>query len=134
MKDHSVMFNTNQFLNVTPALTHIPDERERASSFEALIFGSERRPAGSKRNCGHKNKILVVDDNVFNIMTLQCILTAGYKLESDKALNGEEAVEAVNDRRLCPHCEGNYDLIFMDCNMPVMDGFQATTDIRRCYS
>jgi len=37
--------------------------------------------------------------------------------------NGQEAVEAVSKH--------SYDLIFMDCQMPVIDGYQATTAIRR---
>lgn len=48
--------------------------------------------------CSERSDILVVDDNVFNIMTLQCILDDGLQLKSDKALNGQEAVNRVLDR------------------------------------
>jgi len=40
----------------------------------------------------------VVDDNVFNIMTLQTMLEVSLKLKSERALNGREAVEAVRRR------------------------------------
>jgi hypothetical protein len=40
----------------------------------------------------------VVDDNVFNIMTLQTMLEVSLKLKSDRALNGREAVELVKRR------------------------------------
>ena len=36
--------------------------------------------------------------------------------------------------RKCPQCGESYSLIFMDCNMPVMDGFQATTEIRQVFT
>ena len=38
--------------------------------------------------CDKRNKILVVDDNVFNIFTLQNILKLTFNMQSDKALNG----------------------------------------------
>jgi CheY-like chemotaxis protein len=44
----------------------------------------------------------------------------GYPI--DVAGNGQEAVDAVS--------RAQYALIFMDCQMPVMDGFQATREIR----
>jgi CheY-like chemotaxis protein len=67
-------------------------------------------------------------------MTLQTILESSLKIKSDKALNGKIAVEMVaqrikqneNDPCRCSRKRANYKLIFMDCNMPVMDGFQAT--------
>ena len=41
----------------------------------------------------------------------------------DLAEHGQQAVEAVSTQR--------YDLVFMDCQMPVLDGFAATAAIRR---
>jgi two-component system sensor histidine kinase/response regulator len=49
------------------------------------------------------------------------LINLGYAIEV--AENGAEAVAKVKNRR--------YDLIFMDVQMPVMDGFQATQEIRR---
>ena len=48
--------------------------------------------------CTDRNEILVVDDNIFNIMTLQTIIESTLKMQSDKALNGKEAVEKVMRR------------------------------------
>ena len=44
-------------------------------------------------------------------------------LKCDMAVNGQEAVKAARNR--------DYDVIFMDCHMPVMDGFEATQAIRK---
>jgi CheY-like chemotaxis protein len=66
--------------------------------------------------------ILIAEDNQVNqrvaVLQLQQI---GF--HADVVSNGEEAVSAAN--------KVNYDLIFMDCQMPVMDGFQATREIRK---
>jgi len=65
--------------------------------------------------------ILVVEDNRINQKVLSHqLINLGYAIEV--AENGEEAVAKVKSRR--------YDLIFMDVQMPVMDGFQATQEIR----
>jgi CheY-like chemotaxis protein len=89
-----------------------------------------------------RREILVVDDNIFNVVTLQTILEYSLKIQSDKALNGKEAVEKVlkraqEDTKDPCHClrrRQNYKLIFMDCNMPIMDGFQATLKIREHFT
>ena len=82
-----------------------------------------------------KARILIVDDQSFNIDALQVILKYSIGIDSeicDKANNGEQALNMVkkdvdeNNRGL--FC--SYDLIFMDCNMPFMDGYDATTAIR----
>jgi signal transduction histidine kinase/DNA-binding response OmpR family regulator/HPt (histidine-containing phosphotransfer) domain-containing protein len=65
--------------------------------------------------------ILVVEDNLTN----QELLVAMLKLfgcRADVASNGEEAVAAVS--------QNTYDLVFMDCQMPVLDGYEATKAIR----
>mmetsp|Transcript_12541 Transcript_12541/g.21116 ORF Transcript_12541/g.21116 Transcript_12541/m.21116 type:complete len:126 (-) Transcript_12541:92-469(-) len=46
-----------------------------------------------------------------------------------EAFNGEQAVEQVRAQS----CDKLYHLIFMDCNMPFKDGYQATREIREAY-
>lgn len=65
--------------------------------------------------------IMVVEDNQVNRMVLEGILKKlGYGHIS--AVNGKEAVEILQTTEV--------DLIFMDCQMPVMDGYEATRLIR----
>jgi CheY-like chemotaxis protein/HPt (histidine-containing phosphotransfer) domain-containing protein len=62
-------------------------------------------------------KILLVDDNAIN-QTVGAKMIEKFGCRPDMATNGKEAVEAVARKR--------YDLVFMDVQMPVMDGLTAT--------
>lgn len=66
-------------------------------------------------------KVLVVDDNVISQqVTIKMLETLGYQVHG--ANNGIEALEAINVIA--------FDLILMDCQMPEMDGYEATKKIR----
>ncbi|MGH7528157.1 MAG: response regulator [Gemmatimonadales bacterium] len=67
-------------------------------------------------------RALVVDDNVVNRAVIVGMLES-YQCISSEAANGREAVDQV--------MAGEFDLVFMDCQMPVLDGFEATGEIRR---
>ena len=67
-------------------------------------------------------RLLLVDDNLVNLKVGKGLLDRiGYHV--DTASNGAEALAAWEQRR--------YDAILMDCQMPIMDGYQATREIRR---
>ncbi|MGR5334153.1 ATP-binding protein [Vibrio gigantis] len=66
-------------------------------------------------------KVLVVDDIKMNQIIIQQMLRK-HKIEPAIASNGVEGLELASGNE--------YDIVFMDCRMPVMDGFEATEKLR----
>jgi len=73
-------------------------------------------------NYTNKIKILLAEDNKINQNVVTDMLNSMGFL-CDIAVNGEEALKACQEK--------SYDLVLMDCQMPVMDGYEATKNIRR---
>ena len=69
-----------------------------------------------------QRRVLVVEDNPTNQQVANAMLKS-LGVQVTLASNGQQAVELVQN------CD--FDLVLMDCQMPVMDGFQATAAIRR---
>lgn len=68
-------------------------------------------------------RVLLVEDNEVNQAVAVAILARlGYR--ADIAGDGQQAVELAVQR--------HYGLVLMDCQLPVLDGYQATAEIRRC--
>ncbi len=67
-------------------------------------------------------RILIADDNAVNREVIIEVLSQ-LAIKPDVATDGQQALAAWNNN--------HYDMIFMDCSMPVMDGYQATAEIRR---
>lgn len=71
-------------------------------------------------------RILIAEDNELNMEIITTILK-DYKVIVESVYNGQEALDKI--KASAP--SGYYDLIFMDIMMPVMDGLEATKEIRR---
>ncbi|HRF56749.1 MAG TPA: response regulator [Campylobacterales bacterium] len=76
---------------------------------------------GDEIDASKATKLLLVEDNMVNQRVASLILQKmGCSVKIAK--NGAEALQAVE--------EGDFDIILMDCQMPVMDGFETTARIR----
>ena len=73
------------------------------------------------RACFTGKRFLVVDD-IEEIRLATILNLQGLGVEIDEAANGQEAVDAI--------CKTHYDLVLMDLNMPVLDGYGAAEKIR----
>ena len=78
---------------------------------------SEPPPAGESTGEARRMRVLLVEDNPVNLMVGQRLLGV-LGTDCDTASNGEEALLRMSASR--------YDLVLMDCQMPVMDGYSAT--------
>ena len=112
-------FNFNLIIKVQENATgikYIEEEQELATIPQEPIVSDD-----SIRSIRTKYNILLAEDNIINQkVTIKLLQAAGYKAIAVN--NGGEAVKAMK--------EGEYDLVLMDIQMPVVDGFSATGQIR----
>ncbi|MDW7772459.1 MAG: ATP-binding protein [Desulfobulbaceae bacterium] len=101
----------------------LPEPGEKGCGRKEPAAGSEFLPANGQdagKTSDAAPDVLIVEDDDTNRFLLETILQmAGARITI--ARNGREAVDLCRTH--------NFDLIFMDCQMPVMDGFQATREI-----
>jgi len=71
-------------------------------------------------------KILLADDNEYNRIVTSDTLRSRSKVEITEATNGREAVDLLSQQ--------DFDLVLMDVQMPIMDGYEATRYIRENFS
>ncbi|CAK91348.1 unnamed protein product (macronuclear) [Paramecium tetraurelia] len=82
-----------------------------------------------KCNC---RTILSVDDEIFNQQSLTCILQK-FNFEIETAYNGQQAIKMIEQKKSCGQLCRKYLLILMDCQMPVLDGWQTTRILKQKF-
>lgn len=79
-----------------------------------------------------EKNVLIVDDTPFNVLVLEKFIQEIEPTTNiQKAFNGKEAVGKVKEQWKIE--KKTFDLIFMDCNMPEMDGYEASMIIKQMH-
>ncbi|MGI5197948.1 response regulator [Streptomyces sp. CA-288835] len=96
-----------------------------AVSTQALAQAPARAPTPSAPPRPDRGHLLLVEDNEINQMVAQGMLTGlGYSV--DIAADGVQALQLTE-----AHAKPRYQAVLMDCQMPRMDGYSATRELRR---
>ena len=69
--------------------------------------------------------VLIVDDSEFDLLPLECCL-ADFEVEVVQALGGQLGIDKFRADRAKTCCQVFFKLVFMDVNMPEVDGLEAT--------
>ena len=99
--------------------TTLADELAQRGKGDSPMFSPT--PVSAPLNVPGDFRILVAEDNTISTKVIRGML-GKLNLQPDTASNGEEALSAMKAQQ--------YDLVLMDCEMPVLDGFSATEQLR----
>ena len=95
----------------------VPEGTEYGNMHNSFSYNDSQ-----KSSCRYNGKVLVAEDNPANRVLVKAMLEK-VGVEPEMVENGSQAVSKAN--------EGNYDLIMLDIHMPVMNGFDAISEIHK---
>jgi len=123
-------YDIPDYINInfsSPTLSH-PFSPHQLNEFFSHVLSDELDNIVEDVNSEHENKIvfqghvLLVEDNHVNQLVAGQMLK-NFGLSCDMAENGQQAVDKIESNN-------DYDIVFMDIQMPIMDGYKATLEIR----
>ncbi|RYD30453.1 MAG: response regulator, partial [Verrucomicrobiaceae bacterium] len=115
LKEHNGNGNSNSSIRIPHGYSD--------NSHEGCSHGATKLPKGG--HTGPRPKLLLAEDNPINQkVTLLQLRQLGY--EADVASNGNEVLRAIERKP--------YDIILMDCQMPELDGYEASGRLRDKFS
>jgi signal transduction histidine kinase/ActR/RegA family two-component response regulator len=101
----------------------IPQAKERLTvPLQQQNYQQQPPVVAEMEDLGSSLRVLIAEDNPVNVMLMKKLFSK-WKIVPTIAENGERAVEIVQ--------YGNFDIILMDLQMPVMNGFDASMEIRK---
>lgn len=105
-----------------------PQQKEKPSEDEKTTESKTSPTSPSRQHSPPKPRLLLVDDNAINLRLLETYIRKR-GCDYSSAENGLRAVEAFRDAQ--QEQGSGYRIIFMDLSMPIMDGLEATREIRK---
>ncbi|EAS04082.2 ATPase, histidine kinase-, DNA gyrase B (macronuclear) [Tetrahymena thermophila SB210] len=118
----------NQFGSVVNPL----ETKEFGSVISSQLEEQQATNSKTEKIVCQCKKILIVDDNTFNVYALQQLIKTLKQVECDTSLSGELAIELIK-QKLTKNCCQSYKIIFMDIDMPQQSGLETTRIIRQNF-
>jgi two-component system, sensor histidine kinase and response regulator len=110
----------SQLFDCLMTIAHPRSEAAGSQAYPSLVTRHSIREARFPTRL--QGRVLIAEDNAVNMEVAICHMEK-LGLHADMVANGVEAIEAL--------LKFNYDVVLMDCQMPLMDGYAATAKIRR---
>ena len=81
---------------------------------------------------GNYSEILIVDDDSFNLLALESILSK-FNLKSVRAFNGQQAVEKIREKHKNFPQNKAFSIVFLDYHLPIKNGIETTQEIHKMF-
>jgi len=130
-KNSKRLFSSDETSQVSLSVPSILSEIEENETVEVVMKSyaiQERRNLLSLKTFSPivpRKKVLIIDDEVFNVLIIETFCKS-LGVSTERAFNGKEALEKVKEQGR----DSRFKLILTDINMPIMDGYETTTELR----